>query len=86
MPILGKEAVWGAARKTQIESQILISCGQAVQTPNCIEGLANGLSFADIPFLINNLQVEAGQVVTIPVTSPVGTPSVGTTTSPGTVT
>ena len=86
MAILGKEAAWGAARKSNVESQIAIACGQAVQTPNCIQGLVDGLSFADIPFLIANIETVLGQSVTIPSTAIVGAPSFGTTTTNGVIT
>lgn len=85
MAILGKEAAWGAARKSNVESQIAIACGQAVQTPNCIQGLVDGLSNADVPFLIANIETVLGQTVAVGSHAP-GGPAVGTVTSNGVIT
>ena len=85
MPITGMENTLKSQLIAAITAGIAAECGYTVMTPHCINGLAKGIADAIIPFLTANLQVNAGQTVLIPVTSAPGTPSTGSTTTPGTV-
>jgi len=77
--ITGQEAVLKAALVSEIEAAITANCGAAPIAPKCIEGLAEGIANAIIPFLTANTQVNPGAAVTTPDTIN------GTVTAPGTI-
>ena len=62
MPITGQEAVLKASLITEIESAIASNCGYTVMTPRCIDGLAEGIANAIIPFLVAYTQVNTTTV------------------------
>jgi len=96
MPISGQEAVLTAALVSAIESAIAVKCGAFPISPKCIDGLAEGIANAIIPFLVANTQVNSGQAVTTTsvvavAPHPPGGPAAGTgvgvgaTSAPGTI-
>ena len=56
----GSQNTLKAQLDTEIKAEILAVCGAAVQTPNCILGLAGGMANAFIPHLISNIEVVPG--------------------------
>ena len=66
MPITGQESTLKALLVSEIESAIAANCGYSVMTPRCIDGLAEGIANAIIPFLVANIQVNPGQSVDVP--------------------
>ncbi len=87
MPITGMEAALQAQLVAAIHAGIAAECGASPMTPNCIDGLAKGIADAIIPFLVANLQVNAGQAITGTVTSGPGAGGAvtGASSAPGTV-
>jgi len=66
MPITGQEGTLKASLIANIEAAIAANCGYTVMTPRCIDGLAEGIANAIIPFLVANVQVNVGQTVDVP--------------------
>lgn len=62
MPITGQEGTLKASLITNIEAAIAANCGFTVMTPRCINGLAEGIANAIIPFLVANTQVNTTTV------------------------
>ena len=58
--VSGTENTLKALLITDIEAGILADCGAAVQTPNCISGLAAGIANAVIPHFVSNAQILPG--------------------------
>ena len=58
--LTGSENTLKALLDTDIKAGILADCGTAVQTPNCILGLAAGIANATVPHLVSNIQVIPG--------------------------
>jgi len=85
MPITGQETVLQSALTAAITAAIEAQFGGSVSTPNYIPARSLGIANAIIPFFVSNALVTTADVVTIPVTSPPGTPSAGTGVGTGTI-
>lgn len=66
MPISGNESVLTSALNSAIIAAIEAQYGGSIRTPEYINALSAGIANAIIPFLVNNTQVNVGQMVDVP--------------------
>jgi len=81
MPITGNESALASALTSAITAAIEAKLGSAVQSPEYIDALSEGIANAIIPFLVSNTEVNP--IAAGSLTSPSG--AVTGVTAPGTI-